>query len=184
MGWAQVAGSCIILSWMEAWKHGLRLKKEWRLPPKEWSQFEFESQHLRWVTRSCSHFVAIFLRVQCPIYSRPRSRRIPHLRCPRFRPSPPAPSTSVSEPHSSLAPARLAHSITFDLCAVRASLLLDIASLTLVAFHLSTSPLVFVGVTSSLTSPLVLTPRWRASQSASSRVRNRAAQTSVLSSEG
>jgi len=56
VGWAQVAGSRIILSGagcvvatlttrvdIEAWKYGLRLKKEWRLPPKERSQFEFES---------------------------------------------------------------------------------------------------------------------------------------------
>jgi hypothetical protein len=64
-----------------------------------------------------------------------------------FKPSSPAPSTSVSEPSSNLAPV-LARSITFDLCVARASLLLDIASHSLVAFHLSTSPLVFVGVTS------------------------------------
>lgn len=65
-----------------------------------------------------------------------------------FKPSSSAPSTPVSEQPSNLAPARLARSIKFDLYVARVSLLLDIASHTLVAFHLYTSPLVFIGVTS------------------------------------
>ena len=58
----------------------LRLKKEWRMPPKE-------SQDLGICTaqtapsdgsRAPIFFFAIFGRV-CRIYSRPRSRRVPHL---------------------------------------------------------------------------------------------------------
>jgi hypothetical protein len=49
---------------------------------------------------------------------------------------------------SSLARAHLARSITSDLVLVRGSLFLDIASHSLVALHVSSSPLVFTGITS------------------------------------
>ncbi|KAI9440077.1 hypothetical protein H4582DRAFT_1944898 [Lactarius indigo] len=49
---------------------------------------------------------------------------------------------------SNTAPTHLAHSIAFDLYVARGSLLLDMISHTLVALHLSSSSLVFAGITS------------------------------------
>jgi hypothetical protein len=49
---------------------------------------------------------------------------------------------------TSFARVHLKRSITFDLCVVRGSLFLDILSHSLVALHLSSSPLTFAGVTS------------------------------------
>ncbi|KAH9068298.1 MFS general substrate transporter [Lactarius deliciosus] len=63
-----------------------------------------------------------------------------------FKPSPPAPSTSTIS--SNTAPTQLARSIAFDLYVARGSLLLDMISHTLVALHLSSSSLVFAGITS------------------------------------
>ncbi|KAH9034417.1 major facilitator superfamily domain-containing protein [Lactarius hengduanensis] len=63
-----------------------------------------------------------------------------------FKPSPPAPSTSTIS--SNTAPTHLARSIAFDLYVARGSLLLDMISHTLVALHLSSSSLVFAGITS------------------------------------
>jgi len=62
-----------------------------------------------------------------------------------FKPSP-APSTSTIP--SNTAPTHLARSIAFDLYVARGSLLLDMISHTLVALHLSSSSLVFAGITS------------------------------------
>jgi hypothetical protein len=65
-----------------------------------------------------------------------------------FKPSSRVPSNTLAQFPSSLARAHLARSITSDLGVVRASLLLDIVSHTLVASHVSWSPLFFIGVTS------------------------------------
>ncbi|KAF8490146.1 MFS general substrate transporter [Russula emetica] len=65
-----------------------------------------------------------------------------------FNPSSRVPSTSLAQLPSSLARAHLARSITSDLAVVRGSIFLDIVSHTLVALHVSSSPLVFTGVTS------------------------------------
>lgn len=64
-----------------------------------------------------------------------------------FKPSR-VPSTSVAQLPPSVARAHLARSITSDLSVVRGSLFLDIISHSLVALHLSSSPLIFTGVTS------------------------------------
>ena len=63
-----------------------------------------------------------------------------------FKPSSKAPGTSTLPPNT--APTHLAHSIAFDLYVARGSLLLDMISDTLIALHLSPSPLVFTGVSS------------------------------------
>ncbi|KAI0303849.1 major facilitator superfamily domain-containing protein [Multifurca ochricompacta] len=65
-----------------------------------------------------------------------------------FKPSSPPPSASGSAPPSSPASGDFVRSVTFDLRVARASLLIDIVSHTLVALHISSSPLVFSGVTS------------------------------------
>ncbi|KAI9510741.1 MFS general substrate transporter [Russula earlei] len=65
-----------------------------------------------------------------------------------FKPSSQVPSASISELRSSVTSAHIARSITFDLCVARGSLLLEFTSHSLVAFHISSSPLVFAGVTS------------------------------------
>jgi hypothetical protein len=65
-----------------------------------------------------------------------------------FKPKPPSPAaltTSVSGTPSNLVSVHLARSIAFDLCVARASLLLEITSHTLIALHLSSSPLLFTG---------------------------------------
>ncbi|KAH9959658.1 major facilitator superfamily domain-containing protein [Russula dissimulans] len=63
-----------------------------------------------------------------------------------FKPASQAPSTS--EPPTNVALGHLAQSITFDLCVARGSLIIDIISHSLVAIHLSSSPLVYTGFTS------------------------------------
>ena len=65
-----------------------------------------------------------------------------------FKPSSRVPSTSVAQLPSSLARAHLARSITSDLVIVRGSVFLDVVSHSLVAFHVSSSPLIFAGITS------------------------------------
>ncbi|KAH9972761.1 major facilitator superfamily domain-containing protein [Lactifluus volemus] len=64
-----------------------------------------------------------------------------------FKPSS-APTTPVPVPPSAPTANHLARSITFDVCVARVSLLLDITSHSLVALHLSSSPLIFTGITS------------------------------------
>ncbi|KAH9960045.1 major facilitator superfamily domain-containing protein [Lactifluus volemus] len=70
---------------------------------------------------------------------------IPFLVSP-FKPTY-APTTPVSVTPSGLTANYLARCITFDLCILRVSLLLEITSHSLVALHLSSSPLIFTGIT-------------------------------------
>ena len=70
----------------------------------------------------------------------------PQVIISRFKPSSQAPSTTITP--SNTTPTHLARSITFDLYVARGSLLLDTISDSLVALHLSPSPLVFTGLSS------------------------------------
>ncbi|KAI0297311.1 hypothetical protein B0F90DRAFT_1819482 [Multifurca ochricompacta] len=76
-----------------------------------------------------------------------------------FKPSSSPPSASGSAPPSSPTSGDLARSVTFDRSIARGSLLIDIVSHTPVALHISSSPLVFSGVTSisALASGVILT---------------------------
>jgi len=65
-----------------------------------------------------------------------------------FKPASQAPSASASEPPTNVTLPHLARSITFDLCVARGSLILDIISHSFVAMHLSSSCLVYAGLTS------------------------------------